>query len=222
MQSIPTFGQIASSTSHSSYSVPRLSLLNNQPTFPDTSVTLPPYLQDIPAKIVKKIQNLEYIDMAELIQGSWEPEEPEAHCYGSHQPKGSRHRPVNNILVWLDCYASLVSVLCSAHPHKMNHFLAYQKTIINAHQSFVGDAWVQYDTCFRRKAANAKSLNWGRKDGDLYNKIFTGRSRAITRCSICLSETHLAPQCPASLRQPEPYLTAARLPPQLPKDDLLP
>jgi len=157
--------------------------------------------------------------MAELMQDNWEQDEPEAHCCGSHQPKSSRRRPVTNILVWLDCYASLVAVLCSVHPHKISHFLAYQKTIINAQQSFVGDAWVQYDTRFRRKAANTKSLNWGRKDVDLYNEIFTGRSRAVTRCSTCLSETHLASQCPESPKQLEPYQTSASSRQQLTSSD---
>ena len=221
MQSIPTFGQIISSTSQatSSASRPSLPLLHNQPIFTGTNVALPPYPQDIPEKIVKKILDLEYIDMADLILDNWEVEEPEAHCCGSSQNKGPRRKSINNILVWLDCYTSLVAVLCSAHPHKINHFLAYQKTIINAHQSFVGDAWIQYDTRFRQKAANTNSLNWGTKDGDLYNEIFTGRSRAFARCSLCLSETHLASQCPTSSRQTEQFLTAARYPPQLPKDN---
>ena len=48
----------------------------------DTSVgtTLSPYLQNIPAKIVEKILNLECINMARLIQDNWEQDEPEAHC----------------------------------------------------------------------------------------------------------------------------------------------
>ena len=78
--------------------------------------------------------------MADLIQDNWETEESDAHCCRSVQPNGQQRK---DILIWLDCYASMVAVLCSAHPHKINHFLAYQKTIINAQQSFVGDSWVQ-------------------------------------------------------------------------------
>jgi len=189
-------------------------LLNNQPIFTGTGLALPPYPQDIPAKIVKKILDL---DMADLIQDNWEMEEPKAHCCRSSQNKGPRRKSISNILVWLDCYASMVAVLCSAHPHKTNHFLAYQKTIINAYQSFVGDAWTQYDTRFRQKVANSKFLNWGTKDRDLHNEIFTGRSRAITCCSLCLSEAHLASQCPTPSQLTEQFPATARYPPQLPK-----
>jgi len=37
--------------------------------------------------------------------------------------------------------------------------MAYQKTIIKAHQAFVGDGWLIYDSCFHRKAVNTKSLD---------------------------------------------------------------
>ena len=61
---------------------------------------------------------------------------------------------------------------------------------------FVGDRWVIYDASYRRAAANTKSLDWGIKDNDLYNETFTGRARAISRCSICSSELHLSRECP--------------------------
>ena len=77
-----------------------------------------PYPQDIPPKVVKKILNLEYVDMAELLPECWGTEEPESLCCSSQLSKTSRRGPITDILVWLDCYASLVAVLCSAHPHK--------------------------------------------------------------------------------------------------------
>lgn len=93
----------------------------------------------------------------------------------------------------LDCYANLVSVLCLVHPHKFLHFMAYQRTIIRAHQMFVGDWWVIHDVCYRRSDANAKLLDWGIKDNDLYNETFTGRAKAI---SCCISELYSATECP--------------------------
>ena len=133
--------------------------------------------------------------MAELLPEYWGADEPESHCCSNQLSKPSRRGPVKDILVWLDCYASLVSVLCSAHPLKFHHFMAYQRTIIRAHRMFVGDRWVVYDACYRRSAANKRSLDWGIKDTDLYNETFTGRARAISRCSICWSELHSATEC---------------------------
>ena len=107
LQSIPTFGKIIPSTSQapSSASCPSLTLLNNQPIFTGTNL---PYLQDIPAKIVKKILDLEYTDTADLIQDNWEMEEPKAHCCGSSQNKGPQCKSISNIRTWL-----MVAVLCS-------------------------------------------------------------------------------------------------------------
>jgi len=102
----------------------------------------------------------------------------------------------------------MVAVLSSAHPHKINHFMARQQCIIKAHRLFVGDAWITYDTRYRRKAASTKSLDWGLRDSDLHNECFTGEAKSITRCSVCLSETHSSRDCPAFRVQPEAYLTA--------------
>ena len=38
-------------------------------------------------------------------------------------------------------------------------------------------------------------LDWGFVDTALYNKAFTRRARTITRCSICLSDTHSLVEC---------------------------
>ena len=73
--------------------------------------------------------------------------------------------------------------------------MAYQKTIIKAHHSFVGEGWVVYDTCFRRKAANMKNLDWGEVDLTLYNETFVGRAKVLHQCSICLSELHTTTEC---------------------------
>ena len=80
---------------------------------------------------------LEYVDMVELQSEHWDNyDKTESVCCSSHSTRSSRRTPVSNIL---DCYASLVSVLCSAHPEKFGQFMTYQKTIISAHHRYAGD-----------------------------------------------------------------------------------
>ena len=74
--------------------------------------------------------------------------------------------------------------------------MAYQRTIIRAYRMFVGDRWVLYDACYRRKVSNTKSLDWSVKDNDLYNETFTGRAKTISHCSICLNEMHTTTEWP--------------------------
>ena len=129
-----------------------------QPSLMDSSkLQTIPYPQDLPSKLIKKILDLEYNDMAELLPDYWDMEEDGTSCC-SHSHHSQCKRPITNILTWLECYSSLVSVLATRYPNNMGHFMAYQKTIIKAHRSFVGKDWIMYDTCYRRKAANIKSL----------------------------------------------------------------
>ena len=180
-----------------------LPISSSQVKLPAITAGLPPYPQDIPAKLVKKILNLEYIEMAELLSSHWTQGEPESHCCGGHVSHSTKRGPVTDILVWLDCYASLVAILCSSYPEKIGHFMIYQKTIIKAQRTYVGEGWLIYDSCFRRRAANTKSPDWGYKDNDLYGETFTGRARGIPRCRFCLSKLHSLEECTQGNQTPE-------------------
>jgi len=70
--------------------------------------------------------------MAELLSSHWTQGEPESHCCKSHVSHSAKQGPVADILVWLECYASLVAILFSSYPKKIGHFIIYQKTIIKA------------------------------------------------------------------------------------------
>jgi hypothetical protein len=61
-------------------------------------------------------------------------------------------------------------------PRKTPQFMAYQRTIVRAQKSFVGEGWVTYDSCYRRKASLIKSLDWATVDFTLYN-VLTKRLR---------------------------------------------
>ena len=147
----------------------------------------------LPAKIVKRIQDLEYVDMAELVPDTWRFHEEESKC--CHQNKRPKRGPVTDILLWVECYASMVAVLAPKYPMKVAGLMAYQKTIVRAHRSFAGEGWGTYDSTYRRKASFTKSLDWGQVDFNLYNETFTGRARSINRCRYCLSEHHSSGEC---------------------------
>jgi len=119
---IPNFNMTTPSSMQLSLSVnnPRTSISVLPPT---SSLHESAYPQDIPLRLVKKILNLEYVEMAELLPEYWELDEFESRCCGSQSTKSSRRGPVTDILVWLDGYSSLVSVLCSMYPHKFINLL---------------------------------------------------------------------------------------------------
>ena len=51
---------------------------------------------------------------------------------------------------------------------------------------------------FRREALARKDLNWPITDSRLYNEAFTGRAKAVARCSFCLREDHASAVCPCN------------------------
>lgn len=147
----------------------------------------------LPAKLVRKILDLDYVDMHELLPDTWRYQEEDQKC--CHQRRGQRRGPITDILLWTECYAALVSILSTKFPEKTPQFMAYLKTIVKAQRTFTGEGWVTYDACYRRKAALTKSLEWGAVDFTLYNETFTGRAKALTRCRYCLSEHHVSANC---------------------------
>ena len=110
-------------------------------------------------------------------------------------PRAPRRGPVTDILLWIECYSTLVLVLASHFPTKVPQLLSYQKMIVKAHRTYAGQGWVTYDIAHRHRAANTKSLDWGIIDFTLYNETFAGRTKAILRCKFCLSELHTSTEC---------------------------
>ena len=151
--------------------------------------------QDLPPKLVKRILNLEFVDISELISESWKVEEEAASSSCCQHPRAPRRGPVTDILLWIECYSTLVSVLASRFPTKVPQLMSYQKTVVKAHRTYAGQGWVTYDIAYRRRAANTKSLEWGVIDFNLCNETFAGQAKAIPRCKFCSSELHSSDDC---------------------------
>ena len=132
--------------------------------------------------------------MHELLPEAWGVEATQSCCPGSRRQ--TRRAPVQDVLLWTECFSSLVAILGAAHPHHIANLMAYQRSIVQASRIFEGNAWVIYDRCYRRRAAVTKDLNWAVQHTALYNEAFTGRARTIPRCGHCLSENHGVADCP--------------------------
>ena len=76
--------------------------------------------------------------------------------------------------------------------------LAYQAAIIWAERNYEGKQWVAYDRQYRREALARKDLNWSIPYIRHYNEAFTGRAKAIPRCSYCLQDDQPTSMCPKS------------------------
>ena len=87
---------------------------------------------DVPDKIQKRILDLEYVDVGELLPETWNmqqiQEDQGLQC--CHQARTSRRGPVTNLLLWLEGYSILVAILSSKYPQYTGELMAYQRWII--------------------------------------------------------------------------------------------
>ena len=148
----------------------------------------------MPQKLVTRIVAKEYIPIYEMLPEHWRLEsEAAGSCCQSKRP---RRGLVLDIHVWVECFSVMAAILTAAYPEKAPHLFAYLRTIVRASRTFESTAWAAYDVAYRRQAANSGSLDWGVLDAGLYNDAFTGRAKAIPRCTYCLADTHQAQDCP--------------------------
>ena len=96
----------------------------------------------------------------------------------------------------------MAAILAWRFPDKAPELWAYQSTIIQAERNYEGKQWVAYDRQYRREALARKDLNWSTPNPRLYNEAFTGRAKAISRCSFCLQDDHASQSCPHNPSRP--------------------
>lgn len=149
----------------------------------------------LPSKVVKKILDLEFVEMTEITL-----DELPSNSAG-HPPLPARP-PIQDISVWLERYSIMAALLSARFPEKAPELFAYQSSIVRAERNYDDRRWVAYDRRYRREALAQKDLNWSVPNARLYNEAFTGRARAIPRCTYCLQEDHTAQYCPRNPHRP--------------------
>ena len=143
----------------------------------------------LPPRLVKRILNLEYVEMSDI-----SPDEVQTATPGMPPPPPKK--PIQDISLWVEKFATMASVLVSRFPEKAPELFAYLTSVVKAERNFEGNRWVVYDRCYRREALANKSLDWSLPNTRLYNEAFTGHARSIPRCGHCLQEDHSSATCP--------------------------
>ena len=149
----------------------------------------------IPAKVAKRILDLEFVEMAEVALDDDLQQTP-------GRPLAPARLPITEISQWVERFSVMAALLTSRFPDKAPELFAYQAAIVRAERNYEGKRWVTYDRQFRREALARKDLNWSVLDPRLYNEAFTGRARAIARCSYCLQDDHQSTACPKNPNRP--------------------
>ena len=70
----------------------------------------------LPQRMVKKILDLEFVEMAELTNDAWQDNLPSEPPNLTCRP--TRRAPVTDISVWLECYSCMAAILVTRFPEK--------------------------------------------------------------------------------------------------------
>ena len=93
--------------------------------------------------------------------------------------RSSRERKTDlDILSWVECFNSYISVIATFRPHRARDLLAYMALIIRTAKRFGGKAWFHYDRAFRREAEVNNVQDWSVMRTDLYNFHTSAATRA--------------------------------------------
>ena len=149
----------------------------------------------LPTKLVKRILELDFVEMSE-ITGDLEPTQVPG------RPPPPARLPITDISIWVERYSLMAATLAARFPEKAPELFAYQATIVRAERNYDTGRWVLNDRQFRREALARKDRNWSITDPRLYNEAFTGRARAIPRCTFCLHDDHTGQYCPQNPNRP--------------------
>jgi len=143
---------------------------------PEKAFSLGPGRAPIPPKLVTKILSSKFVDLAELLPENLDDPLSDTTSFTIENStivplhRSSRERKTDlDILSWVECFNSYISVIATYRPHRARDLLAYMALIIRTAKRFGGKAWFHYDRAFRREAEVNNVQDWGIMRTDLYN-----------------------------------------------------
>ena len=117
----------------------------------ESAFILGPGRAPIPAKMIKRILQHEFVEMSELMHENVEEPQTESPVFtfvGSlvaPKPNSAIKNTVTDILTWAECFNSYIAMLTTFHPLRSRDLLAYMALIVWTAKRFVGTAWLDYD-----------------------------------------------------------------------------
>ena len=102
----------------------------------------------VPGRLVEKILDGQFVDMAELLPDNIELLRRER----SSSDSKARLRQISSITAWAQCFATFVAIRAQAAPATVLALLAYMRLLIREAARHPGLGWLSYDSFFRQQA----------------------------------------------------------------------
>ena len=150
----------------------------------------------VPGKLVRKILQGEFVEMAELQKDNMEVERRRAAAGEAGQATRVNRREVPDFDTWLQCFSMYAVVICSKYPGKAKDLWAYQAFMVTEYRKCGGRGWLIYDSLFRQQLPSIEAAEFGRINQSLYSTTFLAhRGRTGQFCYRCSSSDHSQEEC---------------------------
>lgn len=154
----------------------------------------------IPAKLVKRIHQLEFVEMCDLLPDNLAlAKRLEALPLRLTQlGRPAEQKEVHSILTWVSCFATYMAIISQAHPERMIDMLAYMRLLIREANKHGGNGRLTYDMVFRRNRQE-RNDQWDVLDPSLHTAYIAGQGLSNrVPCKFCNEVDHFASNCALS------------------------
>ena len=178
-------------------STPPVDLLptSSQPTPTPVLLSYFPDMPPIPAKLIQKIINKEFVDLTLLLPDQLQASiAPSGSCSDTSvvilpstawDTQRRKRRQIGDIATWVQLFSIYMLILASAHPGDIPKLVAYQLLIVKHAKKFKYPSWLHYDIEFRKFAAITKSTEWACVNPEIFALAFTNQGIQSQWCPAC-------------------------------------
>jgi len=145
---------------------------------PPPPVLISDGLPPVPAKLVKRIHDGSYVEMAELLTATLISRHYEADDHTASHRKTSKE--VTDIMDWIQCFGMYVAIVSLKSPHRIPDLIGYQNLIVQSSIDSHEGRWIIYDRRFCLKASATTIPEWSAIDITVWRMPFPERPPAIS------------------------------------------
>ena len=157
----------------------------------------------IPAKLARRIQRLEYVDLRELLPDNMAlAKKLDALPGHANQPTTPEQREITKIVTWVSCFSTYVAVVAQVHPQRIRDMMAYMRLMVREAHKHGGTGWLKYDKIFRKNNPGLGAA-WDVLDPSLITIVANQGYTPCLPCHYCQELDHSSGECTlAPLEQP--------------------
>ena len=163
----------------------------------------------IPGKLVAKIENWEYVSMADLLPDNLElarRSQSEIQQFLSCSAKAPKKRELTEdwkgLVAWSVSFSTFIAIVARKHPGKFQELLAYHATVLIEALRFGCRGWLSYDKMFREHIEKEPQSSWAMLHPIFYSLTFLSQRVEALTCPRCMAPDHLKANCALASIEP--------------------